>query len=334
MSKKFLCVALDGFAKERIQRCLIAEVKLEGEIVTKIIGWSLFALLFVVASGSQNVVSAQEGRRGGSDRAYPPKMDGAKQSTYKTIGDVKLDMWIFRPENSERAPAVVFFFGGGWQSGTPQQFEDQCRYLAKRGMVAIAADYRVASRHQVKPIQCVSDARSAIRWVRAHCDELGVDPNRIAAAGGSAGGHIAACTAFIDKFDEKAEDAAVSAVPNALILFNPALVLAPVDGYDLQGFGTRVPKDRMGTNPIEISPIHHVTANAPPTIIFHGREDTTVPYSSAEVFEKKMISLGNRCELKGFDNQKHGFFNSGKYKEITLAETDKFLVSLGWLGPK
>lgn len=307
---------------------------LEGNVVIRIVG-SIFCLLcLVLAANAHEMAHAQEGRKPRGEKAYPPDMDDATQVTYKTVGDVKLDMWIFRPENAKAAPAVVFFFGGGWQTGTPQQFEEQCRYLSKRGMVAIAADYRVGSRHQVKPIQCVADARSAIRWVRAHCDELGIDPTRIAAAGGSAGGHIAACTAFIEEFDEKEEDAAVSAVPNALILFNPALVLAPIEGYDLQGFGTRVPEERMGTKPSNISPIHHIVANAPPTIIFHGREDTTVPYSSAEAFEKKMKSLGNRCELKGFANQKHGFFNSGKHKEITLEETDKFLVSLGWLSSK
>lgn len=278
-------------------------------------------------------VEAQEKGRGGSQRTYPPKMAGCSQQSYKTVGDVTLDLWIFRPETKEPAPAIVFFFGGGWQNGSPQQFEDQCRQLAKRGMVAITADYRVASRHQVKPIQCVADARSAIRWVRAHSEELGVDPQRIAAAGGSAGGHLAACTAFIDSFDEKGEDLNISAVPNALVLFNPALVLAPLDGYELEGFGTRVPAERMGTKPIEISPVHHITANAPPTIIFHGREDTTVPYSSAEAFEKKMKAFGNRCELKGYDKQKHGFFNSGEFKKQTLSEADKFFVSLGWISP-
>jgi acetyl esterase len=278
-------------------------------------------------------VAAQEKGRGSNQRVYPPKMDGCSQKTYKTVGDVKLDLWIFRPEKREPAPAIVFFFGGGWQSGTPQQFEDQCRQLAKRGMVAITADYRVASRHQVKPVQCVADARSAIRWVRAHSEELGIDPNRIAAAGGSAGGHLAACTAFVDSLDEKGEDSQISAVPNALVLFNPALVLAPIEGYELEGFGTRVPAERMGTKPIDISPVHHITDNAPPTIIFHGREDTTVPYASAEAFVKKMKMLGNQCELKGYDKQKHGFFNSGEFKKQTLAETDKFFVSLGWISP-
>ena len=267
------------------------------------------------------------------NRTYPPRMEGCKQLTYKTIGETKLDLYIFRPDRSVQAPAIVFFFGGGWQSGTPQQFEFQCKELAKRGMVAITADYRVASRHGVKPTACLADARSAIRWVRSHAQELGIDPERIAAAGGSAGGHLAACTALIESFDEAGEPKEISAKPDALILFNPALVLAPIDGYNPEGFGTRVPAQRLGTEPQSISPVHHVRDNAPPTIIFHGREDTTVPIESAEAFSRIMKASGNRCELKVFDGQKHGFFNSDHFKRVTLRQTDEFLVSLGWLEP-
>lgn len=265
---------------------------------------------------------------------YPPVMSGCKQRTYKSTGDTKLDLYIFSPDSPTNAPAIIFFFGGGWQNGTPQQFEYQCRELSKRGMVAITADYRVASRHSVKPTACVEDARSAVRWIRQHAMELGVDPLRIAAAGGSAGGHIAACSAFIGRFDQPSEDREISATPNALVLFNPALVLAPIDGFDATGFGTRVPEDRLGTQPINISPAHHVAREAPPTIIFHGKQDTTVPFDSAVAFSKIMNQLGNRCELKAYDGQKHGFFNNEPFKRETLDQTDAFLVSLGWLKPK
>jgi acetyl esterase len=286
-------------------------------------------LLFLVLT----TANAQDAAKARVERSYPPQMQGCRVETYKSVGDTKLNLYVFSPTAPQNAPAIVFFFGGGWKNGSPQQFEGQCRALAKRGMVAITADYRVESRHNVKPTQCLADARSAMRWVRAHANQLGVDPQRIAAGGGSAGGHLAACTPFISEFDESSEDKSVSAVPNALVLFNPALVLAPLEGFEARGFGVKVPEERMGTKPENLSPAHHVTKDGPPTIIFHGTEDTTVPFASAEAFTAKMKSLENRCELHGFAGQKHGFFNGGEFKEKTLAQTDQFLVSLGWLEP-
>ena len=172
-------------------------------------------------------------------------MKGARVETYKTVGDTKLKLYIFAPAAASNTPAIVFFFGGAWIMGSPQQFEDQCRHYAERGMVAITADYRVGSRQHVKPVQCVADARSAIRWVRANAAKLGIDPNRIAAGGGSAGGHLAACTALITEFDEPNEDKNISATPNALVLFNPGLVLAPLDGNS-RAQAKRQPKSQMG----------------------------------------------------------------------------------------
>jgi acetyl esterase/lipase len=269
--------------------------------------------------------------------AYPPSFEGARAEVYKEVGDVKLSLYIFEPTSGPKTnrPAMVFFFGGGWTSGNPKQFEQHCRHLAERGMVAITADYRVASRHGVKPVTCVTDAKSAIRWVRQQAQRLGIDPNRVAAGGGSAGGHLAAATATLSGFDESGEDRSISAIPNALVLYNPALIMAPMAGVSLEGFESRVSADRMGTDPVKLSPAHHVKKGAPPTIIFHGKADTTVPYATAEAFTREMQKAGSRCELVGFDGQPHGFFNYGRgdnrnYR-ATLAATDAFLVSLGYL---
>jgi acetyl esterase len=267
---------------------------------------------------------------------YPPQMEGARAEVYKSVGEVALSLYRFEPSTGprENRPAIVFFFGGGWNSGSPAQFQEHCRHFASRGMVAITVDYRVASRHQVKPTACVADGKSALRWVRANAARLGIDPQRIAAAGGSAGGHVAAAVATLPDFDEPGDDRAISCVPNALVLFNPALVLAEMEGVELQGFGTRVPPERLGTEPHKLSPAHHVKRGTPPTIIFHGTADTTVPYSTAEAFTRVMHAAGNRCELVGYEGQPHGFFNhgraNGRYAE-TLAAADDFLVSLGWL---
>lgn len=262
---------------------------------------------------------------------YPPHMQGALIQSYKTVGDTKLNLYIFRSVGDSNRPAIVFFFGGGWSSGSPQQFEPQCRYFASRGMVAITADYRVASRQHAKPVQCIADARSAIRWVRANAAKLRIDPNRIAAGGASAGGHIAACTALISAFDEPNEDKDVSAAPNALVLFNPALVLAPMGNVKLEGFVATSTAARFGAEPEQVSPAHNIKPGSPPTIIFHGRGDTTVPFPTSEAFAAKMKATGNRCELVGYDGQEHGFFNREPWRTQTLAKADAFLVSLGWI---
>jgi acetyl esterase len=174
------------------------------------------------------------------------------------------------------------------------------------------------------------------RQVRAPLGaRLGVDPQRIAAGGGSAGGHLAAAIATLPDFDEPAEDRKISSVPDALVLFNPALVLAEMPGLDLKGFGTQVPAERMGTEPKNISPAHHVKRGTPPTIIFHGQADTTVPYATAEAFARAMKAADNRCELVGYPGEAHGFFNYGRGDGSayysTLVATDRFLASLGWL---
>lgn len=263
---------------------------------------------------------------------YPPSLVGTQVETYRKVGESELKLWLFLPaaKATQPLPCIVFFFGGGWSGGTPAQFEPQSRHLAARGMIAIVADYRVKSRQNALPADCVSDAKACVRWVRANATRLGVDPTRIAVGGGSAGGHLAAAVATLPGLDTATDDKAVSCRPDALVLFNPGTVMAPFPGLELKGFGAGLDKTRFGCEPTEISPLHHVRKGLPPTIIFHGKADTTVPYATVEKFTEAMKSAGNRCELVGFDGQSHGFFNKAKYQE-TLDATDAFLVSLGYL---
>jgi acetyl esterase/lipase len=295
--------------------------------------------LLIALAGLVQSADAQDAKKKGN-RPYPPLLAGAQVETYKTVGDVKLNMYVYYPPGhkpTDKRAAAVFFFGGGWTNGSPQQFEQHCKHLASRGMVAMTADYRVASRHQVKAVSCVADAKSAIRFVRKEASRLGVDPERILAGGGSAGGHIAACTGVVSGFDESTEDARISSVPNALALFNPAVVLAPVAGLsEVNKERVASLKDRMGVEPQSLSPYHQVKKGAPPAIVFHGKADTTVPYATVELFAKAMHEAGSKCTLVGYEGQAHGFFNYGRngneYYEKTLKAMDEFLVGLGYLG--
>jgi acetyl esterase/lipase len=162
-----------------------------------------------------------------------------------------------------------------------------------------------------------------MRWVRSHAGELRVDPNRIVAAGGSSGGHLALSAAIFDTFNQTGEDTTVSATPNALVLFNPA-----VDTTGIQLFGDRAR---------DASPLHHLRAGLPPTLILHGKADTVVPYANVERLCAESTALGNQCRLVGYEGASHGFFNPGRgenwYRE-TLLEADRFLTTLGYVpGP-
>ncbi|MHC4460657.1 MAG: alpha/beta hydrolase fold domain-containing protein [Planctomycetota bacterium] len=251
---------------------------------------------------------------------------------YKTIGEVELKLHIFEPPErgaKELSPAIVFFFGGGWVGGTPKQFYHQCDHFASRGMIAISAEYRVKNRHGTTPFECVADGKSTVRWVRANADRLGADPNKIVAGGGSAGGHVAACTGVIEGLDEENEDRNISSKPNALVLFNPAVDLIGLSKKrrSNKSFGNRVKK---------ISPLQHVKKGVPPCIIFHGTTDRTVPFESVERFCKAMKEAGNVCRLVPFEDKGHGFFNYGRDKDNssfkqTIRVTEEFLTSLGYL---
>ena len=243
---------------------------------------------------------------------------------YKKIGDVQLYLHAFEPKGhtaEEKRPAIVFFFGGGWVGGTPTQFYRQSAHLAERGMVAYCAEYRVRKRHGTTPFECVKDGKSAVRYIRANADELGVDPKRVAAGGGSAGGHVAACAGLIEGVEEQGEDNKVSSRADALVLFNPVIDTGP------KGYGN----DRLRERFREISPVDHVSKDAPPTVYFQGDADTTTPPTGARKFAEKMKELNRPCELVEFPGAKHGFFNRGEAFEKTLAQTDAFLTSLGYL---
>jgi acetyl esterase len=263
-----------------------------------------------------------------------------KTKIYKTASGTDLPLYIYAPANHSpdaKSPAIVFFFGGGWKNGSPTQFQEHCKYLAGRGMVAITADYRVSSRHDVKVEDCIADAKSAMRWVRAHAAELGIDPDRIAAGGGSAGGHLAATVAIFDDFDAPSDDTTVSPKPNALVLFNPALAIAPndrlSDEYN-QGMSERLTDRAHG--PIKnASPLTHADKKQPPCIMFFGTADKLL--HGAEVYRDVSVQAGNQCHIVTYPDMPHGFFNHGKYEnkyyDLTIAETDKFLTSLGYLQP-
>ncbi len=239
-----------------------------------------------------------------------------------------LRMTLYFPGNwqkRDRRPAIVFFFGGGWQKGDPKQFAPQAEYLARRGMVAACADYRVKSRDDVGPEICVEDAKSAVRWLRTNFRRLGIDPNRIAAGGGSAGGHLAACTGLTPDIVGPGEDAGTSSSVCAMVLFNPVLNLVGSDRH-LERLGHDEDLARL------ISPTLHLSAESPPAILFYGSNDSLIAHG--EEYVNRARSFGIQADIHVTPDQGHGFFNNPPFLEQTSARVDQFLVSLELLPPE
>jgi len=249
-----------------------------------------------------------------------------EQVVYKKTAQGELKLHVFYPENhkvSEKRPVILFFHGGGWAGGSPSYFYPQADYLASRGMVAISAEYRLKGKHKTTPVECVKDAKSAIRWVRKNAREMGIDPEKVIVGGGSAGGHIAAAAGTATAFEEESDDRTISFCPNALVLFNPV-----IDNSE-NGFGFSQVEGFWQ----EISPMHNITEKSPPTAIFLGTKDGLVPVATAKEYKKRMEGKGRRCELNLYEGQGHGFFNydrPGNYQK-TVADMDRFLSSLGYL---
>ena len=254
-----------------------------------------------------------------------------KDAIYKVVNNDSLMLRVYFPDNFKKKKkylTIVFFFGGGWNGGTITQFEDQSKYFASRGMVTAVVDYRVKSRNKTTPFDAVKDAKSAMRYLKNHAKDFGIDTKKMVASGGSAGGHLAAATTLLPGLNESTDDLSVSPKATALILFNP--VIDNGEG----GYGY----ERIGDRYMEISPMHNITKGAPPTIFFLGDNDKHIPVATGKEYKSRMEAVGSRCDLFIYEGQEHGFFNKskkkGKYYYETVYEADLFLQSLGYLKGK
>jgi acetyl esterase/lipase len=259
-------------------------------------------------------------------------VSGPQIEVYKTVGGTKLTAHVFRPvgASSHRRPAVVLFHGGGWAAGSPEWVYDAAKRYASYGAVAVAAEYRLSDQKTVTPLDAMTDARDIVRWMRRNAAELGIDADKIAAYGVSAGGHLAASLAT---FDDGASGEP-SAVPNAMVLISPAVSLGQ-DGW--------FQKLLLGRAAVAgISPDQHVGKRMPPTAIFIGAADTLTPLLGAKNYCNRITALGGACELhvyegvghlftRKLDNQEDDFDPDPKAAGNARVEGDLFLAKRGFL---
>lgn len=248
---------------------------------------------------------------------------------YKTVGERQLKLHLFKPKDwsaDDQRPAHVVIHGGGWRNFSPKRFYPYANSLVDQGYVGISVEYRLASRdakqeNATTVFDCVKDARAAVRYIRKHADELGIDPNRIAVGGGSAGAHLALSTALFDGIDHEDEDTKVSCRPDALILYF-AVLDTSVEGYGNAFIGTRWK---------ELSPRHHIRKGMPPTLIFHGDRDGVAKMSILSDFCKRLADNDVPHKLILEEGGVHGHLNRDmKLFDAAISQTTDFLNQHGF----
>ncbi len=256
----------------------------------------------------------------------PTEIPGTVSHVYKTVAGTDLKLFVIAPTGATRAPkaAVVIFYGGGWLFGNPSLSVPLGQYIAGRGAVAILADYRAYCRARTVITDQMADANAAMIWVRSHAAELGVDPHRIAAFGGSSGGHLAASAAVFKSTATIANGKQLSSRPDLLVLFYPCV--DETSPFEKQS------ADAFGGHGKDVSPLYHVTPGLPPTVIFQGTKDPLYP--STKAFCAEVRTMGGRCRFVEIEGADHGFFastNPGPFRDIGLKGMDEYLTRAGYL---
>jgi len=246
---------------------------------------------------------------------------------YKQAGPFKLDLHLFLPPGDpggKKRPVIVFFHGGSWSEGKPDWFFYNCQGYSQKGWVACAVEYRVYGREGTLPFEAVKDARSAIRWLRQHAEEYGIDTNRVVVSGNSAGGHLALTCAMADKWNEATDDLRYSPVPN-LIMVNSAV-------YDLTDQNTAwIRKDLTDKDLVKsISPNFLVHGGLPPMLAIHGTSDGNVPFATAEKFKDEMVKAGNKLEFHPIAGAPHFIWLDTKFQDEVGNTRIQFLQKSGY----
>ncbi len=296
--------------------------------------WHILWLVALVFTASckgkldKKDISLEEMQAGDGGQYTPVLPDADLTPVFKSVNGKDLHLNVYLPEGhrpGDLNTCLVFFFGGGFINGNPAQFQEQCRYFSALGYVAITADYRVISRDDCTAVECVLDGKSAIRYIRSHADELGIDTNKVIAGGGSAGAGLALMCAIDNPgFNEAGDNTAVSCVPDGLLLFNPVV--------DMEEHPFRIRK--FDGHAEALSPVKHIDRQLPPTLLFHGTADEIAGYDRVVAFEELAKGKGTDITLKSYEGMEHGFYqrnkHDGKYYEETLQIATDWLRERGW----
>lgn len=240
----------------------------------------------------------------------PEGIEGVRVYTdlvYREHGGRRVRLDVYEPvEPAPKGgrPVLVAIHGGGWRGGSKSDYGRSLAPLVRQGLVVVAVDYRLSGPGAPSWPVNLEDVRASVRWVRRHASDYGIDPDRLALIGASAGGHLALLlgNGSVDQRDS---------------------VCAVIDFYgptDLAGlYASRTVADGalglfLGGSPGEMparyqtaSPIRRIAPGGPPVLIVHGLDDTHVPLEQSRLLASALEKAGIPHRLIEIEGARHGF---------------------------
>ena len=237
---------------------------------------------------------------------------------YSSPGGRDLHLDLFLPEEGRGLfPAVVYIHGGGWYRGNRNAFRRQAAHMATKGFAGACIEYRLSG--EAKYPAAVQDSKAAVGWMHANAAKYRIDPQRIGAAGASAGGHLVALLG-------------VTGEVKVVAAFNPLVDLVSV-GKRAPSSARTVYAEFLGATYAqkpelwaEASPLTHVDKNSAVFLFLHGTADTTVPYQQSLDMLNKLKAAGVEAELFTAEGAGHGFFASPPWFEPALKRMEEFFL--------
>ena len=264
----------------------------------------------------------------------PDSIKVEKGIEYGKGGDISLKLDLYQPVGGDGAgdplrSAIIFVHGGAWKGGNREIYHYYCVKLAEKGYVVATVSYRLSD---VAPFPAaVQDVKCAVRWMRANAERLHVDPNRIAMAGGSAGGHLSMMAGYVTDNPElegtgghDEESSRIQAVVNFYGPTDLTTEFARDNDVVVKFLGGESYADKPELYQLA-SPNSHVSADDPPTLILHGSIDTVVPISQAELLVDKLKAAGVPHEYDRVEGWPHTMDLEANVNRHCLAKVEEFL---------
>lgn len=226
---------------------------------------------------------------------------------------------VYAPRHADRAPLVVFFYGGGWEDGAKANYRFAAMALARAGFVTVVPDYRLYP--EVRFPEFLTDGAKAVRWARRNAMEFGADPSLIFLVGHSAGAYIAA---MLTLDGVRLDAASRSAIAGMVGLAGP---------YDFLPLKSDVLKEIFapaGGDLMASQPISYARGDAPPLLLVSGLADETVRPENSRRLAARVRALGGRAETRFYRRINHAMV-LGAYAPLlrplapTLADTVRFV---------